>query len=193
MFENLTGYNIILASQSPRRHKLLSEIGLDFTVVSNSYYEEIYPSNLKQGDIVEYLAEQKALKYLKKIEKSDLIITADTIVVYKDKVLNKPLDKNEAVEMLRAISGQNHSVFTGVCIMTNTKKKSFHAQTEVFFKNLSNQEIEYYIETFKPYDKAGAYGIQEWIGYIGVEKIEGSYFNVMGLPVQKLYEELKRF
>ncbi len=186
-------YNIILASKSPRRKNLLSELNIDFKTNFKNNIEEKYPDNINNEEIAVFLAELKANAFITDLSNKDIVITADTIVLLNDNVMNKPKDKNDAIEMLTNISGKKHRVITGVCIISKEKKVSFSAKTDVYFRKLSNNEIVYYVEKYKPYDKAGAYGIQEWIGYIGVEKIEGSYFNVMGLPVQKLYDELMLF
>ncbi|WP_068472336.1 Maf family nucleotide pyrophosphatase [Saccharicrinis aurantiacus] len=193
--QNLNNYNIILASKSPRRSQLLSEIGIDFSVEIKEDVEEKYPSDLKHEDIAVFLSQLKAKPFLVDIQNdsSKIVITADTIVCAKGKVLGKPKDKAEATEMLKLLSGIKHQVISGVTISSKQKVVSFSVSTDVYFKYLTEAEIEYYINNYKPFDKAGAYGIQEWIGMIGIEKIEGSYFNVVGLPVQRLYEELNQF
>ncbi len=179
---------LLLASNSPRRKELLASLGLPFTVKVKEVHE-VFPPSLKREQVAEYLASHKAAAY-----KTDLgdeaLITADTIVCLNELILNKPKDYEEAVQMLQALSGKVHDVITGVCIMTSAVKIVFHDVTSVYFKALTDAEIAYYVSNFKPYDKAGAYGIQEWIGMVGIEKIEGSYFNVVGLPVQKLYAQL---
>jgi len=186
-------YKIILASQSPRRQQLLKELGLDFEVKPVNV-EESYPASLRKKDIAIYLSELKAKSFnFDKLCKNCLVITADTIVLQEGQILPKPKDFDDAVRILQTLSGNMHEVITGVSLRTKNNLSSFHSVTKVYFKNLTPEEIQYYIEHYKPYDKAGAYGIQEWIGYIGIEKIEGSYFNVVGLPVQKLYVELKNF
>ncbi|MBL7104643.1 MAG: septum formation protein Maf [Bacteroidales bacterium] len=186
-------YKIILASQSPRRQQLIKELGLDFEVIPVDI-EESYPAKLKKKDIAIYISELKAKSFdFDKLCKNCLIITADTIVLQDGQILPKPKDFNDAVRILQTLSGNVHEVITGVSLRTKNKLKSFHSITKVYFKNLTPEEIHYYIEHYKPYDKAGAYGIQEWIGYIGIERIEGSYFNVVGLPVQRLYSELLNF
>lgn len=185
-------YQIILASQSPRRQQLLKELGLEFTI-SIKEVDEFYPQHLQREEIPVYLAQLKAKAFENSISENQLVITADTIVWLNNQVLGKPADYDDAYKMLQSLSGNTHTVYTGVCLKSLQKETSFWAQTHVHFKELSHNEITYYLNTHKPYDKAGAYGIQEWIGYIGIEHIEGSYFNVMGLPVQKLYEQLKRF
>ena len=191
-FEDLKKYHLILASKSPRRQYLLNELGLDFQVRTKEV-DESFPPNLKAQDIPLYLCRKKADAFDEELNDNTIVITADTIVWIEDQVLNKPENFDDAVRMLQLLSGKMHEVYTGVCLKSKHKTKSFYALTQVYFKTLSQQEIEFYINNFNPYDKAGAYGAQEWIGYIAVEKIEGSYFNVMGLPVRELYEELLRF
>jgi septum formation protein len=188
--ERLNAYDIILASKSPRRRHLLSGTGLKFRTVNHSEMEEVYPAVLKAEEIPVYLARAKAMFYSSLIEKDTLLITADTIVWLNNEVIGKPTGSEDAVDMLMKLSGNMHEVFTGVCIKTALREIVFHASTKVFFRKISEDEIRYYVSTYKPFDKAGAYGVQEWIGYVGVEHIEGSYFNVMGLPVQRLYCEL---
>ena len=183
--------NIILASQSPRRKELLSLLDLEFTVEVRSI-DEHFPNTLNSCDVAEYLANLKASAF-DSIESDQLIITADTVVIVEDIILGKPTDKTEAIEMLNSLSNRSHEVVTGVCLKSKYKTKSFSCSTKVFFKKLSSSEIDYYIEKYKPYDKAGSYGIQEWIGAIGITKIEGSYFNVVGLPIQELNEQLQHF
>lgn len=186
-------YHIILASNSPRRKELLNGLDLDYEVKVLPDIEETYPESLSTEEIPLYIAEEKAAAYQQMMAKDDLIITADTVVVLGDEVLGKPSDLDDARRMLRELSGKTHQVITGVCLMTKDKKRSFTVTTDVTFKELTDEEIDYYVETYKPLDKAGAYGIQEWIGYIGVTGLNGSYFNVMGLPVQRIYNELKVF
>ena len=183
---------IILASQSPRRHFLLKELGFDFEIVSKDIPED-FPADLKREEIPLYLCQLKAKAFESELLSDSLLITADTIVWINDRVLNKPKDKNDAIKMLQMLSGAMHEVITAVCLKTKEKAITFFDLTQVYFKKLSMEEIEFYIDNFQPYDKAGAYGAQEWIGYVGIEKIEGSYFNVMGLPIQKLYEKLNQF
>ena len=187
------GYDLILASKSPRRQQLLKDLGFDFRVVTKDV-DESFPSQLQAQEIPLYLCEHKANSFKEEL-KSDktLVITADTIVWIENQVLNKPENFDDGVRMLQLLSGKMHEVFTGVCLKSKHKTKTFFAATKVYFKPLSVDEIHYYITNYKPYDKAGAYGAQEWMGYVGVEKIEGSYFNVMGLPVKELYDELMLF
>ena len=192
MLSHLDNYTIILASQSPRRQELLHGLNIPFEVQEVDV-EESYPSQLVGVDIPMYLAEKKANAYSPQMKDNTLLITADTIVWHEGCVFGKPTDKEDATRMLKSLSGKTHQVITGVCISTLSKRRTFHVISEVRFARLTPEEIEYYLQNFQPYDKAGAYGVQEWIGYIGVEYIEGSYFNVMGLPVQRLYTELKRW
>ena len=186
-------YHIILASNSPRRQELLGGLDLDFEVRVLPNIEEDYPDDLDTKDIPVYIATEKAIAYKNLITDHDLIITADTVVVLGDEVLGKPTDLDDARRMLRELSGQTHQVMTGVCLMTKERQRSFVVITDVTFKKLTESEIDYYVDKYQPLDKAGAYGIQEWIGYIGVTNLSGSYFNVMGLPVQRIYNELKQF
>ena len=192
MLANLANFQIILGSQSPRRKELLQGLNIPFEVKSINV-EETYPSQLVGVDIPMYLAEKKANAFTESMNSNTLLITADTIVWHEGRVFGKPRDKADATRMLKALSGKTHQVITGVCLSTLDKRKTFHVISEVRFTRLSIDEIEFYLQNFSPYDKAGSYGVQEWIGYIGVEYIEGSYFNVMGLPVQRLYAELKRW
>jgi septum formation protein len=185
-------YDLILASKSPRRQQLLSDLGLKFSVQLMDIPEE-FPEGLGMTEVPVYLAELKAEAFRPLLKENQLVITADTIVWLDGKVLNKPADYAEGFQMLSDLSGKKHQVVTGVCLLSAEKKISFYASTDVWFKELSNEEIHFYLENYRPYDKAGAYGIQEWIGYIGINRIEGSFFNVMGLPVQSVYEHLKAF
>lgn len=186
-------YHIILASNSPRRRELLSGLDLDFEVKVLPDIEENYPETLATQDIPIYIATEKAAAYKDLMSEHDLIITADTVVVLGDEVLGKPESLDDAKRMLHELSGHTHQVITGVCLMTCTRQRSFSVTTDVTFKQLTEAEINYYVEKYQPLDKAGAYGIQEWIGYIGVTGLNGSYFNVMGLPVQRIYNELNDF
>ena len=190
MLDNLEKHKVILASGSPRRRELMAGLGVNYEVRILPDVDESYPDTLQGEEIPLYIAKEKADAYIPMMQPDELIITADTIVWLDGKVLGKPRDREDALQMLRTMSGRTHEVFTGVCITTTDWQRSFTAQTEVRFATLSEDEIIYYVDNFKPMDKAGAYGVQEWIGFIGVENISGSYYNIMGLPVQKLYREL---
>ena len=186
-------YKIIPASNSPRRKTLLKGLDIDFEVRVISSIDESYPHGMTPDEIPVYIAQKKANAYYATMQPDELIITADTVVVLDGDIIEKPAGKNEAIEMLKRLSGRKHQVITAVTLSTIEKCKSFSVSSFVDFANLAEEEITYYVEQYKPYDKAGGYGIQEWIGYIGVRSIEGSFYNVMGLPVQRLYQELKRF
>ena len=190
MLDNLNKYKVILASNSPRRKELLTGLGVQYEVRTLPDVDESYPDTLRGADIPLYIAREKADAYRAMLRPDELMITADTIVWLDGKVLGKPRDREDALQMLRAMSGKMHEVFTGVCLTTTERQHAFSARTEVRFSALSEEEITYYVDRFHPMDKAGAYGVQEWIGYIGVEYISGSYYNIMGLPVQRLYKEL---
>ena len=185
-------YKLILASNSPRRKRLLAGLDLDFEIRVIPGICETYPETLSVPEIPVFIAKEKASVYEGKIASDELVITADTVVVLNDEVLGKPADASDAFRMLRLLSGKTHQVITGVCLTTVEKQHSFSVTTDVTFKELSDEDIHYYINKYKPFDKAGAYGIQEWIGYIGVTAISGSYFNVVGLPVQRIYQELHK-
>jgi septum formation protein len=191
MLQNIP-YKIVLASKSPRRQFLLKELGLDFELRTLEV-EEDFPETLAREEIPLYLCEHKAAAFYNDLADDELVITADTIVWINGKVMNKPADRAEAIAMLTELSGNVHQVYTGVCLQSLYKKAVFYDMTAVHFKTLSPDEIAYYVDKYQPYDKAGAYGAQEWIGYVAIDKIEGSYFNVMGLPVHKLYNELLKF
>lgn len=193
MLDNLINYRILLASKSPRRRELLTQLRIPFSVVTIGGVDETYPINMPAEEIPQYLANKKADAFLSILKADELIITADTLVILDGRVLGKPKDQAEAEKMLEFLSGKTHLVITGVCISTTTKRTSFSTQTEVGFAELSKDDINYYIDNFMPLDKAGAYGIQEWIGCVAVESIRGSFYNVMGLPVHQLYKELKVF
>lgn len=191
MLDNLKKYKVILASNSPRRKELLSGLGIEYEIRTLPDVDESYPPTLQGADIPLYISKEKADAYRTMLQPGELMITADTIVWLDGRVLGKPKDREDALQMLRDMSGRTHEVFTGVCITTTDWQRSFSAQTEVRFAPLTEEEITYYVDRFQPMDKAGSYGVQEWIGFIGVENISGSYFNIMGLPVQRLYRELK--
>lgn len=185
-------YKVILASNSPRRKELLAGLDVDFEVRVLPDISEDYPEDLHVSEVPLYIAAEKADAYKTLINDNELVITADTVVVLDDEVLGKPADDDDACHMLRKLSGRTHQVITGVCLTTAQRQSKFSVTTDVTFKELSDKEIDYYITHYHPLDKAGAYGIQEWIGYIGVTSLNGSYFNVMGLPVQRIYNEIKR-
>lgn len=187
----LDGLRLVLASASPRRRELLSQIGAQVRIASTKEVDESYPGNIAPEDVAPYISAKKAHAYADSIESGETLITADTVVICEGCVLGKPHNEHEAVEMLRQLSGRTHSVVTGVTIMNGERCRTFGVTTEVDFAPLSDSEIRYYVEKYRPLDKAGAYGIQEWIGYIGITGIRGDYYNVMGLPLQRLYTELK--
>ena len=186
-------YKIILASNSPRRKELLAGLDLQFEVRVLQDIDESYPHDLPTLKIAEFISKKKADAYVETMADDELVITADTVVILGDEVMGKPHDEADAKRMLGELSGQTHQVATGVTLFTRERQMSFSVVTDVTFKQLSADEIDYYVHTYHPMDKAGAYGIQEWIGYIGVTALKGSYFNVMGLPVQRIYEALKTF
>jgi septum formation protein len=188
----LPNYNYILASKSPRRQELLHSLGINCEVITNDV-EENYPENLTKEEIPVFLAELKAKHFKNRLKENDLLITADTIVWLNGEVIGKPENRKEAIKTLQKLSAHEHQVISGVCLSAVHKQKSFFSISNVRFKELSLSEIEFYVSEFNPIDKAGAYGIQEWIGYIGITHIEGSFYNVMGLPVQQLYSEIQNF
>lgn len=193
MEEKFRGYRILLGSKSPRRRELMTDLRIPFTTVGLHGVDESYPEDMEADRIPEYLSSKKADHYLQRLTEGELLITADTLVISEGKVLGKPSDRNDAMKMLHSLSGKVHKVVTGVTLSTLNRKSSFSAETKVSFCRLSEGDIEYYVDNFRPFDKAGAYGIQEWIGCIGVDWIEGSFYNVMGLPVHRIWEELKTF
>ena len=192
-FRLVEGYKVILASNSPRRKELLGGLGIPFEVRTLSGIDESYPGTLKGEEIPMYISGKKAEAYQRTMADDEMIITADTIVYDNGQVLGKPKDREEAIQMLRQLSGHAHEVITGVSIVTKQKTSQFASTSKVYFAELTNEEITYYVDNYRPFDKAGAYGIQEWIGFVAVTRIEGSYFNVMGLPIQRLYTELKQY
>ena len=193
MLDNLKKYNVVLASNSPRRKELLQRLGIPFKVRTLLGIDESYPDTLRGEDIVRYISRNKANAYRSSMGPDELLITADTIVYLQGEVMGKPHDADDARRMLRALAGQVHQVITGVTIITANDMENFAVTSHVKFSDLSNDEINYYVDRYLPLDKAGAYGIQEWIGLVAVEELRGSYFNVVGLPIQRLYQALKRF
>lgn len=185
-------YKIVLASNSPRRRELLAGLGLPFEVRVMADIDESYPADLPVGEVARYISGKKADAYRGSLADDELLIAADTVVIVGDEILGKPVDEADATRMLRLISGRTHQVTTGVAMLTTTQERRFAVTTDVTFRPLTDDEIHYYISRYKPFDKAGAYGIQEWIGYVGVTSLRGSYYNVMGLPVQRIYETLQQ-
>ena len=185
-------YQLILGSASPRRQELLKSLGFEF-LIKPTHADETFPADLKAQDIPIYLAEKKADAYPDELKETEILITSDTIVWCDGKVLNKPANFIEGTRMLESLSGKMHEVFTAVCLKSGNKQTTFYDVSKVYFKKLKPEEIEYYLTNYSPYDKAGGYGVQDWIGYIGIDKIEGSFYTVMGLPVKELYEELIKF
>ena len=193
LHDKLKSYRLILASQSPRRRQLLGDAGIEFELAPRYECEERYPAELPAVEVAEYLSRLKSEAYPEPLGEKDILLTADTIVVACDKVLGKPEDREDAIQTIKMLSGREHEVITGVTLRSATRAVSFSSHSKVNFRVLTDEEIAYYVDTYSPMDKAGAYGIQEWIGYVGIEGIEGSFYNVMGLPVQRLYCELDKF
>lgn len=191
--DRLSDCRLILASHSPRRRELLAGCGLQFTLADNYEVDERYPDDLPADEVAAYLSRLKSESFPRELSDGEVLITADTVVLLQDRILGKPSGREGAIGMLRDLSGRNHRVITGVTLRRRDGIETFDSRTEVWFKPLTAEEIRYYVDTFQPYDKAGAYGIQEWIGYVGIERIEGSFYNVMGLPVQKLIARLEKF
>ena len=191
--EIIKSKKIILASASPRRKELMAGLGFEFTIDTRNNFEEVIPQGYDINLVPEYLAKGKSHGFHRPLEEDEIIITADTMVLCNGQILGKPADRANAMEMLKMLQNNRHRVITGVCIRDAQREVSFSATTEVYFNALSDSELNYYLDNYKPYDKAGAYGVQEWIGYVGINHIEGSYYNVMGLPVQRLYTELENF
>ncbi len=187
----LADKRVVLGSASPRRKELLAGIGIPFTVDAASNAPEVYDPSTPVDEVPEVLARNKSGYFHRPLEADEILITADTVVICEGGVLGKPADREDAIRILRMLSGKAHRVITGVCIRTINATRSFSAVSEVIFRTLSDEEIGHYIDTYSPFDKAGSYGIQEWIGYVGITAIHGSYFNVMGLPIQRLHDELK--
>ncbi len=192
MNNGMLDWKILLASKSPRRRDLIRGLNLPVEIVQIPETDEFFPEDMDPLKVPVFLAKKKALEFQDSLKENEVLLTADTIVVCNNRIINKPKDRKDAIDMLRSLAGNSHTVITGVCLKLMNRETTFYSTTEVYFSHLSEEEIIYYVDQYKPYDKAGAYGIQEWIGYIGVEKIEGSFFNVMGLPLQRLYEELKK-
>ena len=193
LLQKINDKQLILASGSPRRRHLLDQVGIEFTIADKYPCDERYPHDLPARKVAPYLAECKSRAYPNTLADNQILITADTVVMIGGEVLGKPSGRSDALRMLRKLSGRTHTVMTGVTLRSSARTVTFESVSEVTFRTLTDEELEYYVDNFRPYDKAGAYGIQEWIGYAAVERIEGSFYNVLGLPVQRLYVELERF
>lgn len=193
LHEKLAPYRLLLASQSPRRRELLSGLGLPYELAPSYPCEERYPEGLAVEEVPAYLATLKSEAYPSPLAPNEILLTADTVVILAGKVIGKPTDRADAIAMLKGLSGNRHRVITGVCFRTAERQHTFSVASDVWFRPLSGEEICYYVDTYKPFDKAGSYGIQEWIGYAAIERIDGSFYNVMGLPIQRLYTELETF
>lgn len=193
LHEKLADKHLILASASPRRRQLMADAGLEFTLAPKFECDESYPTTLPAAEVASFLSALKSEAYPEPLAEGEILVTADTTVVVGESVLGKPADREEACEMLRSMSGRSHKVYTGVTLRSSERRHTFAAETLVYFREMSEDEIAYYVDNYRPYDKAGAYGIQEWIGYVAIERIEGSFYNVMGLPIQRLYTELLAF
>ncbi len=193
LHEKLRNRRLLLASQSPRRRELMTGCGLPYELAPKYDCEEVYPADLAAEEVPLYLSQLKSHAYPAQLTPGDILLTADTVVVLNGRVLGKPHGRDEALRMLHDLSGHRHTVVSGVMLRTAEGEHSFEARTDVWFRNLTDEEITYYVDAFRPFDKAGSYGIQEWIGYAAIERIEGSFYNVMGLPIQKVYTELDKF
>ena len=193
LHEKLRPYRLLLASQSPRRRELLRGCGLPYALAPRYECEEVYPDKLAAEEVPAYLSQLKSEAYPTPLGPGDILMTADTVVVLDGHVLGKPRDRDDAFAMLRRLSGHRHTVVSGVTFRTTSRRHTFSASSDVWFRVLSDEEITYYLDNHRPYDKAGSYGIQEWIGYAAIERIDGSFFNVMGLPIQRVYTELEKF
>lgn len=193
LHEKLKPYRVILASNSPRRRQMLKDTGIDYEVAGWFSVDEIYPHTLPAEDVPAFLSKLKSEAYPEELTKQDILITADTVVCLHGKIIGKPKDRPDAIRILESLSGHKHTVTTAVTLRTEGMSQTFSVDSDVFFRAISSEEIAYYVDTYKPFDKAGAYGIQEWIGYIGIERIEGSFYNVVGLPIQQLYLHLDHF
>ena len=193
LHDKLKNYHLILASQSPRRRQLLADAGIEYSLAPRFECEELYPESLPAVEVAEYLSRLKSEAYPAPLADGDILLTADTVVVAGGEVLGKPADRADAIAIINKLSGREHEVITGVTLRSAVRTKSFSSRSVVRFRALSQEEIEYYVDTYSPMDKAGAYGIQEWIGYVGIDRIDGSYFTIMGLPVHLVYSELQYF
>lgn len=193
LHDKLKNYHLILASQSPRRRQLLADAGIEYSLAPRFECDEVFPDDLPAVEVAEYLSRLKSEAYPAPLADGDILLTADTVVVAGGEVLGKPVDRADAIAIINKLSGREHEVITGVTLRSAVRTKSFSSRSVVRFRALSQEEIEYYVDTYSPMDKAGAYGIQEWIGYVGIEGIEGSFYNVMGLPIQRVYCELNEF
>ncbi len=193
LHEKLQPYRLLLASQSPRRRELIAGSGIPFTLTEKYACEEHYPATLAAEEVPAYLSRLKSEAYPTPLAENDILLTADTVVILDGEVLGKPKDREDALRMVARLAGNRHTVVTGVTLRTSERIQTFSAKSDVWFRPLSEEEIAYYVDTYRPFDKAGSYGIQEWIGYVGIERIDGSFYNVMGLPIQRLYVELEKF
>ena len=193
LHEKLQPYRLLLASQSPRRRELIAGSGIPFTLTEKYACEEHYPATLAAEEVPAYLSRLKSEAYPTPLQPNDILLTADTVVILDGEVLGKPKDREDALRMVARLAGNRHTVVTGVTLRTSERIETFSAKSDVWFRPLSEDEIAYYVDTYQPFDKAGSYGIQEWIGYVGIERIDGSFYNVMGLPIQRLYVELEKF
>lgn len=193
LHEKLQPYRLLLASQSPRRRELIAGSGIPFTLTEKYACEEHYPATLAAEEVPAYLSRLKSEAYPTPLAENDILLTADTVVILDGEVLGKPKDREDALRMVARLAGNRHTVVTGVTLRTSERIETFSSESDVWFRALSAEEIAYYVDTYRPFDKAGSYGIQEWIGYVGIERIDGSFYNVMGLPIQRLYVELEKF
>ena len=193
LHEKLTSYRLLLASQSPRRRELIAGSGIPFTLTAKYDCEECYPATLAVEEVPAYLSRLKSEAYPEALNAEDILLTADTVVILEGEVLGKPKDRADALKMIARLAGNRHTVITGVTLRSASRSHTFSTASDVWFRPLSEEEIAYYVDHYSPYDKAGSYGIQEWIGYVGIERIDGSFYNVMGLPIQRLYVELEQF
>ena len=193
LHEKLQPYRLLLASQSPRRRELIAGSGIPFTLTERYECEEHYPATLPAEEVPAYLSRLKSEAYPTPLAANDILLTADTVVILEGEVLGKPKDREDALRMVARLAGNRHTVITGVTLRSASRSHTFSTASDVWFRPLSEEEIAYYVDTYRPFDKAGSYGIQEWIGYVGIERIDGSFYNVMGLPIQRLYVELEKF